>query len=111
MWVDPAAQLRPVDVLGLMGAVALSAGDQHTCALLMDGAVKCWGSNGSGQLGTGSTDLSASPVDVTQLPVDVVGLTAGSAHKCARTASGGAKCWGRNFDGQSGIGATSPRRC
>ena len=59
----------PVDVAGLGGGVAaIEAGELHTCALTTEGGVKCWGSNGSGQLGDGG----ASPQRTT--PVDVVGF-------------------------------------
>lgn len=95
----------PVDVVGLGGgAMTVSAGIYHTCALGNDGGVKCWGSNGQGQLGNGSTMDSDLPVDVLNLTSTVVQVTIGSMHTCVLTSLGGVKCWGQNVRGQLGNG-------
>ncbi|MFH1263914.1 MAG: hypothetical protein V1495_10800 [Pseudomonadota bacterium] len=84
-------------------ALAIAAGSLHTCALLMDGTVSCWGYGGVGQLGNGSFSDSSVPVAVTGLN-NVISLTAGNHHTCARLSDNTMKCWGWNDFGQLGNG-------
>jgi alpha-tubulin suppressor-like RCC1 family protein len=99
----------PVDVTGLSSGVAsVSAGGPFTCALTTAGAVKCWGTNGSGALGNNSPDsYSKVPVDVTGLSSGVVAVSAGATHACARTSAGIVKCWGQNGYGELGNNSTT----
>jgi alpha-tubulin suppressor-like RCC1 family protein len=104
-------RLTPVDVVGLtFEVVAVSAGGDHTCALLTNGGVKCWGSNESGQLGDGTTEQRHTPVDVVGLTSGVKSISAGYYYTCAVTTSGGAKCWGGNWDGALGDGTTTEQQ-
>ncbi|MBN1438850.1 MAG: hypothetical protein JW929_05500, partial [Anaerolineales bacterium] len=99
-----------VRVWGLHGVVAMAAGDDHTCALLGNGSVKCWGLNDSGQLGDGTTNSSNTPVEVKYLTGGVVSITAGWGHTCALIQDGGVRCWGDNQYGQLGDGTSVPYR-
>jgi len=100
----------PGPVTGLAsGVVALSAGYHHTCALLAGGAIHCWGSNGTGQLGDGTTVVRTTPVPVVGLGGPMVTLAAGGSHTCAVTNSSVLQCWGGNDWGQLGDGTTTHR--
>ncbi len=95
---------RPADVRGLGGGVtALEAADDHTCALLASGAVKCWGFNMYGQLGDGTPENRNTPVEVIGLSGTITALAAGWGHTCALSAGGEVRCWGNNEYGQLGV--------
>lgn len=96
-------QLTPVAVQGLAsGVVAIAAGSAFSCALTQGGGVKCWGANGSGQLGVDGPTNSTTPGDVDGLGTGVIAIAAGHSHACAVTQGGGVKCWGLNSDRQLG---------
>ncbi len=88
---------------------ALTVDDSHGCARTNEGGVKCWGNNGSGRLGDGTTASRSTPVNVSGLMAGVSGISAGLSHTCALTIGGGVKCWGNNANGQVGDGATTDR--
>jgi alpha-tubulin suppressor-like RCC1 family protein len=98
----------PVDVVGLgSGVASVSAGWMHTCVVTTAGAVKCWGYNGFGELGDGTTTSSTTPVDVVGLGSGVASVSASSGHACAVTSAGAVKCWGVNDYGALGDGTTT----
>jgi len=99
----------PTTVAGLSDAIAIAAGDQHTCALRRAGSVVCWGGNAFGQLGRGSLTPSSTPVAVSGLG-GVTSISAGSSHTCARRVDGTARCWGSNSAGQLGDGTSGTVR-
>ncbi|WP_437658457.1 hypothetical protein [Sorangium sp. So ce1182] len=98
--------------------VKIAAGYHHTCAVLNTGKIKCWGSNGSGQLGLGDAvnrgnlpDQMGSALPVTDLGdgAEVESIAAGASHTCARLTSGVVKCWGTSPFGALGLGAIISR--
>ena len=116
------ASLTPVSVSGLTsgvtavsvaGSKGMMSSSSFSCAVV-SGGVKCWGANGSGQLGDGSTTASLTPVSVSGLTSGVTAISvAGSASfmsssgfSCA-VVSGGVKCWGANGSGQLGDASTT----
>ena len=110
--------LPPVDLGAGRTASAISAGFAHTCSLLDDGSVKCWGGNSKGQLGLGDTnDRGLAPDEMGDLLPAVelgsgrtaVAISAGLRHSCAILDDGSVKCWGDNGRGQLGLGDEEPR--
>ncbi len=91
-------------------AVQIAAGGYHTCAVLVSGALECWGQNTKGQLGNESTTQSSSPVEVSGLDgvVSSVALVRlGFEFTCAQLESEAVKCWGSNVFAQLGNGSTN----
>lgn len=82
-------------------AVAVTAGDRHSCAIRGDGTAWCWGRNRSGELGDGTTEDHTAPVQVTG-STRFAAIAAGIDHTCALAPDGTAWCWGSNASGQRG---------
>lgn len=93
----------PVTVTGISSAIHIAAGMLHSCALLDDGTIKCWGNNSDGQLGDRTTTDSSVPVTATTLS-GITQVAAGGRHSCALTENGAVKCWGSNGSYQLGDG-------
>jgi uncharacterized repeat protein (TIGR01451 family) len=96
-------------------AVAISTGGYHTCVILADGTVRCWGDGADGQLGNDSTKNAGDGVagdttmgNLTAVPLGqpATAISAGIAHSCAVLLDGSVKCWGYNGFGQLGYDST-----
>jgi alpha-tubulin suppressor-like RCC1 family protein len=96
-------------VNGITQAQAVSAGGQHTCALVSDG-VKCWGDNAAGQLGQAAGRYAFAPVSVSGVH-DATAIATGAdayesrGHSCVLRSGGAVWCWGANGSGQLGDGS------
>lgn len=91
------------------GVRSLAIGRYHDCAIDGAGAVDCWGSNSSGQLGDGTGENRIGFVRALGLTSGTAMVTAGHRHSCAITAAGALLCWGGNGQGQLGDGTTTDR--
>ena len=111
--------LRPSGWSGTFRALHVSAGSAHTCALLQNHQVKCWGKNNYGQLGIGNTNtyghttsstyrMSAIPAVDFSAGLTAVAITAGyGSHSCAVLSDGTARCWGNGQNGQIGAAGST----
>ena len=118
---DPAEMgdhLVPVDLGHGRTAIDVALGNLHTCALLDDHTVKCWGDNSDGQLGLGDTQARGdAPGELGDaLPAVDLGtgrtalaLVAGEGRTCALLDDHTVKCWGDNGSGALGLGDTEDR--
>ncbi len=111
--------LAPVEVAGLSGKAAASPscgganvyfrGD-HSCVVLDDDSLWCWGDGGGGQLGNGDHTRSARPVRVALHPAArPVSVSLGGVHSCAALHDGTLWCWGSNLYGEIGDGTFDKR--
>lgn len=117
--------ITPVAVTGIATATAIAVprmaggeGGFHTCALLSDGTVKCWGGNWNGTLGDGTTWDQAGELpngrEYSTTPVAVQGITTATAivsggnFTCALLSGGTVKCWGGNASGELGDETAGP---
>jgi alpha-tubulin suppressor-like RCC1 family protein len=85
----------------------IATGNDHACSLNAAGAVRCWGGNIYGQLGTGTLISSAEPQPVLGLDSGVAALSLGGNQSCALLDTGGVRCWGANYVSQLGIGSVT----
>ena len=106
----------PIDLGSGRNAKAIVTGNSHTCVMLDNSSIKCWGLNDSGQLGLGDTNKRGDePNEMADyLPAVDLGsgktaraITAGDSHTCAVLDNASLKCWGKNDSGQLGMGNTN----
>ena len=113
----PMGDLDAIDLGTDQMAKAIATGHNHTCAILQDDSVKCWGQNNLGQLGQGDKeDVGGKADDMSNLKAIDLGtdlkakaITAGTAHTCTLLTNGRIKCWGYNGFGQLGQNDTLVR--
>ena len=86
---------------------AADGGYSHTCSLTSNGEAYCWGLNTDGQLGSGVQSASSAVPILVAGGVSFSSLIPGASHTCGMTAGGTAYCWGRNTEGQAGLGTLS----
>ncbi len=112
------SNLPYVDLGSPLPVVKIVTGGYHSCAILSDGQIKCWGRNWNGHLGQGnveslgdsSSEMGASlpsvPLGTDQPVIDAV---AGHDHTCVQFGDGDIKCWGDNQYGDLALGDTNNR--
>lgn len=100
----------------VFGGAQLVAGQYHLCGLISDSpidSIGCWGANGHGQLGDGSTDarsFAVASTDETGKITNAFDLSAGFAFSCAILADSSVRCWGSDEElelGQSAAGSNA----
>src|SRR3990167_7456569 len=97
-------KLTPVQVLGVGGVGNLanvsqiSGGAFHTCAIITSGLAYCWGGNGNGQLGDGTTNGALTPVRILDVGgSSYINLNPTAFVKKIMTGSEGLSADGRSF--------------
>jgi Regulator of chromosome condensation (RCC1) repeat len=95
----------PACFAGVCGSRAMvAAGGVHTCALLDDGTVRCWGDNTVGQLGVSGASNTMTPAPSVDLGAKAVSISMAGLHSCAALETNGVDCWGDNAAGELGTG-------
>jgi alpha-tubulin suppressor-like RCC1 family protein len=98
----------PVGGVPCDAATQVSAGGAHTCAVLVDQTIDCWGDNAFGQLGLGVFGgATSTPTPVHGLPGPALSVSAGDTHTCAVIKNLGVWCWGNGTAGSLGYGGTT----
>jgi len=107
---------RPTRVGDRRDWAIVAAGQSHTCAVDQAGDLYCWGGDRQGQRGDGPGNEVALVDEPAPVPMDepVVALDVSWFHTCVIDVRGALWCWGRNAEGQLGVGdidrRTAPTR-
>jgi alpha-tubulin suppressor-like RCC1 family protein len=99
---NPFDSASPIPIPGVAEATAVAAGAFHTCAVVAEGRVECWGQAGDPALGEGTITSVARTQFVLSNLTGAIAVAAGDGHTCALLGGGTIKCWGANYDGQLG---------
>lgn len=112
---DEVGAMSPIDLGSGRSAIEISSGSQHSCALLDNDEVKCWGQGFWGNLGLeriasegdepGEMGDGLDALDLGE--AKPVGLSSGDRHSCALFDDGGVRCWG--YPWALGVGDTQGR--
>jgi alpha-tubulin suppressor-like RCC1 family protein len=94
----------PLPVSGGLNFAFISSGESHTCGITRSGSLYCWGWNLDDQLGNGIQFTPTSTPTAAASSFSFTSIGAASAHTCAIDVSSVMYCWGRNSDGQIGLG-------
>jgi alpha-tubulin suppressor-like RCC1 family protein len=110
----PVTVLNPAGKGPLRNITQISVGKRHACARITDGTARCWGVNGSGQLGNDTRTDHFLPVKVVNVAgtapqIRITLIVATYRHTCARITDGTARCWGFNGNGELGDGTKTDR--
>lgn len=89
--------------------VLIDTGGESTCARRSNGRLFCWGYNGDGQVGDGTTARRLKPTQVSGRRTDWATVDTANHHVCATRTTGRLFCWGDGLGGQLGTGATELR--
>jgi alpha-tubulin suppressor-like RCC1 family protein len=101
---DPISAPGPIRTFATVPGIAIAVGGYHSCELMSDGTVMCWGNNRDHELGSGVN--STHTAQLVDNVAGAVAVTAGAYHSCALLGNGSAACWGFNNDGETGTSAT-----
>jgi alpha-tubulin suppressor-like RCC1 family protein len=101
---DPISAPGPIRTFATVPGIAIAAGGYHSCELMSDETVMCWGYNRDQQITAGAFGSTHTATPAAGI-AGAVGVTAGAYHSCGLLGNGSAACWGYNNDGQTG---TSP---